>query len=153
MRTESGAPMVRYDDDLYGWALAQAAAVRDGRWADIDVDNLSEEIDDMAGSVKRELRSRLDVLLAHILKKNYQPERESRSWKLTIVEQGRRISDLFEESPSLRSQLPAVAMKAYDDARYEAARETGLDLETFPETMPAEVERELRQHVRFPLPG
>ncbi len=69
---------------MYGWALAQAAAVRDGRWTDIDVDNLSEEIDDMAGSLKR------------------QPERDSSSWSLTIAEQSRRIADLLEESPSLR---------------------------------------------------
>ena len=141
--------MVRYEDDLYGWALAQAAAVRDGRWADIDVDNLSEEIDDMAGSVKRELRSRLEVLLVHIIKKIYQPERDSRSWALTIAEQSRRISGLFEESPSLRPLLPAVSFQAYDDARYGAARETGLDLDSFPETMPENIERELNQHVRF----
>jgi len=149
MRTESGAPPVRYEDDFYGWALAQAAAVRDGRWADIDVDNLNEEIDDMAGSVKRELRSRLEVLLVHIIKKIYQPERDSRSWALTIAEQSRRISGLFEESPSLRPLLPAVSFQAYDDARYGAARETGLDLDSFPETMPENIERELNQHVRF----
>jgi hypothetical protein len=150
MHAESGAPSARYEDDVYGWALAQAAAVRDGRWADIDVDNLSEEIDDMAGSVKRELRNRLDVLLVHILKKMYQPECDSRSWSLTIAEQSRRIGELLEESPSLRPLLPALAIKAYGDARYGAARETGLDLETFPETIPENVERELNQHVRIP---
>ncbi len=148
--TESDAPTVRYEDDLYGWALAQAAAVRDGRWTAIDVDNLSEEIDDMAGSVKRKLRSRLKVLVLHIMKKIYQPERDSRSWTLTIAEQRKRIAELFEESPSLRPLLPAVAFQAYDDARYAAARESGLELEAFPETMPENVERELKQHVRFP---
>jgi hypothetical protein len=149
MRTESGAPAARYEDDFYGWAAAQAVALHDGRWADIDVDNLSEEIDDMGWSVKRELRSRLEVLLLHLLKKHYQPELHSRSWSLTIAEQARRVERLIQESPSLKPLLAESSEIAYEFARYGAAIETGLDLETFPETMPEHVERELRGLVRF----
>jgi hypothetical protein len=63
MRAESRAPRpgsgqaaARYEHDFYEWAAAQAGAVREGRWADIDVDNLAGEIDEMAGSVETELK-------------------------------------------------------------------------------------------------
>jgi hypothetical protein len=144
MRTE---PRIRYEDDLYGWAQAQAAAVRDGRWADIDVEHLAEEIEDVAGSVKRELRSRLEVLLLHLLKQQYQPERETRSWSLTIAEQAGRVAELLVESPSLKPMLGKSVAIAYGHARYRAAIETGLDLDTFPEAMNAIIERELEQHL------
>ena len=143
MQTEPNAPAARYDDDFVEWLAAQAAAVREGRWTAIDVENLAEEIDALARSDKRELRSRLEVLLTHLLKKDRQPDGLSESWLRTINHQSSNIVLLLEDSPSLRRVLPEYVAKAYGRARVEAARETRLALKNFPETLAPQVAREL----------
>jgi len=130
-----------YETDFALWAESQAAALREGRFDDVDVPNLAEEIDALARRDRRELRSRLTVLAVHLLKLIYQPERASGSWRATIVEQVRNVRELLEESPSLVPSLPAFTEGAYRDARREAAAETGLPIATFPETPSPAFER------------
>ncbi len=142
MHTEQAVPTgARYEDDFVEWLAAQAAAVRARRWADIDVEHLAEEIDGLAGSDRREVRNRLRVLVAHILKTIHQPERQSDSWENTIREQGYQINSVLEDSPSLRRLLPEFIARMYPMARRDAAKQTRLGLKRFPQELPKDVER------------
>jgi len=131
----STAPQL-YDTDFYGWTQRQADTLRAGDLAGLDVDNLIEEIESMGRSEKRELRSRLTVLFAHLLKWQYQPQRRSASWRLTIEGQRDRIADHLDENPSLKGALPETYKKAYRYAIMSAALETGLRKSTFPAECP-----------------
>lgn len=128
--------MINYDQDFYGWTQEQAALLKCGQLTALDITNLVEEIETMGRSEKRELQSRLMVLLVHLLKWKYQPVRRGRSWQLTIEEQRGNCFDVLEDSPSLKSKLDAILLKAYINARTTASRETGLDKNDFPASCP-----------------
>jgi hypothetical protein len=85
----------------------------------------------------------LGILLAHLLKWQYQPERRSRSWEATIKEQRRRIERVLRKNPGLKSYLDEAFENAYGDARLIAVRETGLEENTFPEDCPWTLEQTL----------
>jgi hypothetical protein len=125
-----------YQQDYYGWAIHNAELLRQGRLAEIDVEHIAEELEDMGGSKERELESRLGVLLAHLLKWVYQPERRGNSWRATIEEQRRRIDRVLRKNPSLKSKLEEAFLDGYGDARLIAMRETGMDKAVFPEVCP-----------------
>jgi len=114
-----------YETDFYQWTQQQAALLRQGELSALDVENLAEEIDDMGASRERELENRLAVLLAHLLKWIVQPERRGNSWRLTILEQRRRLARLLEKNPSLRARLSTIVPDVYGDAILIAAREMG----------------------------
>ena len=90
----------------------------------------------MGRADKRELDSRLEILLAHLLKWQTQVNFRSSGWRGTIREQRRRIARLMRDSPSLRSRLDHVIPEAYAAARDMAANETGLPNTTFSATCP-----------------
>ena len=125
-----------YDADLLAWLEQQANYLRAGQLDRLDVAHLIEELEDVGGSQRRELKSRLEILLMHMLKRDAQPRRRSRSWHSTIVEQRARIGDLLEQSPSLRNGLEEVAKKAFVVAATRAAIETGLKRAAFPAALP-----------------
>ena len=125
-----------YERDFYSWANEQAALLRAGRLSDADIANIAEEIESMGRSERRELTNRLAVLLAHLLKWQFQPERRGRSWRTTIVEQRLRAGRVFSDNPGLRQHLPAIEAAAYREAVQIASRETDLPDETFPAACP-----------------
>jgi hypothetical protein len=125
-----------YDLDFYRWTEIMAAALRQGRWQELDPDNLAEEIESLGRSDKRALKHRLEVLLMHLLKWQYQPDRRSNSWRATIVEQRLRILDLLSDSPSLKLYLEAEFANGYSNACKRAAAETGLEATDFPRECP-----------------
>jgi hypothetical protein len=125
-----------YDRDFYAWANEQADLLRAGRLSEADIENIAEEIESLGKSEKRELISRLTVLLVHLLKWQYQPVLRSRSWRLTLEEQRNRIEDHLVDNPSLKSSLGVTIGAAHRDAILGAARETGLERSTFPTTCP-----------------
>lgn len=132
-----------YDTDFYEWTQHQAAALAAGHVSELDLANLAEEIESLGRRDRRALGSRLDVLVMHLLKWRYQPERRisGRSWESTMIEQRRRIRRLLRESPSLRSEVPGMIEEEYLDIRRQAAAETGLPLTMFPDTCPWTVEQ------------
>ena len=73
-----------YDTDFAQWAAEQAGLLKAGLVNRIDFLNLAEEIEDMGKSQQRALENRFIVLIAHLLKWKYQPERQAVSWKATI---------------------------------------------------------------------
>ncbi len=128
--------MKTYETDFYGWIQDQAAALRDGHLNDLDIENLIEEIESMGRSEKRALESRLTVLLAHLLKWQYQPSRRGKSWQLTCEGQRINFENVLDDNPSLKSQLDDLLVRAYLKARIEAAKETGFDKDAFPQFCP-----------------
>jgi hypothetical protein len=90
-----------YETDIAAWAREQAELLRSGRLSAIDALNIAEEIEDVGKSAKRELGSHIAVLLAHLLKWKFQPQRRSRSWEATIRLQRAEIRNDFLEAPSL----------------------------------------------------
>jgi hypothetical protein len=106
----------------------------------LDVPNLLEEIEALSRHERRELKNRLRVLLAHLLKWQFQPMRRSTSWTNTIQEQREEVCELLEDSPSLRPTIPEVMPKTYSRAVDLAARETHLRREDFPSMCPYSLE-------------
>ena len=132
-------PHPLYDEDLLAWAERQVAHLRAGQLDRLDVGHLIEELEAMAGRLRRELQNRLRILLAHLLnllKWQAQPKRRSRSWAATIAEQRDQIEALLEENPSLRQHLEEVARSAYPRAVRLAVIETGLPRHAFPPELP-----------------
>jgi Domain of unknown function DUF29 len=125
-----------YDKDFYAWSLHNAALIREGKLSEVDLEHVAEEIEDMGKNNRRELMSRLAVLLAHLLKWRFQPERRGNSWKYTIKRQRFEVQDLLKESPSLKYELAKQLDHAYEKALITAVEETGLSQNTFPETSP-----------------
>jgi hypothetical protein len=125
-----------YDEDFVMWTQENARLLRERRFDEIDVEHVAEEIEDMGRRDSREMRSRLTVLIGHLLKWKYQPARQASSWRDTIREQRREIEFLIEDSPSLKSRLVRTVEKAYPHAVDLAADDTGISAEAFPSRCP-----------------
>lgn len=128
--------------DETAWLEQTAELLRRGRLDQIDVETLVEYLTDMARRDRREVYSRLVVLLAHLLKWEHQPDRRSGSWQGTILEQQRELRQLVE-SGTLHNHALAILADAFADARKQAAAETGLARATFPEECPWDLEAAL----------
>ena len=125
-----------YELDFFEWTVRNAELLRSGRFEEADLGHIAEEIEDMGKRDQRELRSRLEVLLRHLLKWRLQPERRVRSWRLTTNTQRRRIRRLLGEMPSLRPHLEESVLAVYPDAVEATIDETGLPKDCFPATCP-----------------
>jgi hypothetical protein len=127
---------VDYEEDFYAWTVEQARLLRSSELSAIDSANIAEELESMGRSDRREIRSRLVVLLTHLLTWRFQPEARSASWSGTIREQRQQINLILEDSPSLRLLIEERLFRAYSDARINAAEETGLSESEFPKDCP-----------------
>jgi hypothetical protein len=125
-----------YERDEHEWIAAQISALASGQMNRLDPENLIEFLSEMTIRDRRELRSRLTLLLLHLLKVRFQPDRLSVSWVSTILVQQNEIRSLIEDIPSLGERADAIAEKAYRDALRLAARETGMPPAHFPAVMP-----------------
>ncbi len=124
--------MTGYEVDFVKWAEETAQAISEGRWNEINRTALADEVESLGKRDRREVVSRLEVLLQHLLKSEYQAERTTVSWTETIDEQRRQLALLFEDSPSLRAQAVELIAKAYPAARKKASAETGIPEVQFP---------------------
>ena len=124
-----------YEQDFVGWLNTQAELLKTGKVNELDIKNLVEEIEAMGRSEKRELESRMIILVMHLLKWTFQPNYQSRSWANTINEQRRRIGRVIKDSPSLKNSLNDTEWfnDIWQSALYQAVSETGLDIKIFPE--------------------
>jgi Domain of unknown function DUF29 len=132
-----------YERDFFAWSRQQAELLRAGKLAEADIEHIAEEIDSMGRAEKRELISRLSVLLLHLLKWRYQPDKRSPSWGASIRVQRNRLDEHLDDNPSLKPLLPQAFASAYRDAALEAVAETGLAESTFPDACPWTVEEVL----------
>ena len=132
-----------YDRDYYQWLQETASILAEGKFSELDIPNLIDEIESMGKSQKRAIESYLNVLLLHLLKWQYQPGHRSGSWRSSIRNSRRAIEKRVKESPSLKSYPESVFLECYELARENAADETGLPLETFPKHPSFNVEQAL----------
>jgi Domain of unknown function DUF29 len=128
---------LEYDKDFSKWANNQAEYLRKGEFSKLDIDNLIEEIEDLSKREKQRLMSYLENLLMHKLKVKFQKlEIDSVSWNLSIEEASRKSQKTLSENLSLKPKVKDIVEEAYSYARLKAAKETRLDLKTFPEECP-----------------
>jgi hypothetical protein len=146
LSTSTGSPRMEtrnapsYEEDFVAWLQDQAGRARRGEVEGLDLENIAEELEGLARSDRREIRSRLTVLLTHLLKCLVQPRKRSSSWLETIAEQRDGITQLIEDSPSLRAYPGEFLERSYPAARRKAARQTRLPEREFPERCPFDIE-------------
>ena len=148
-KTARGASPGLYERDCYAWSIEQAKALRERRFADLDIENLAEEIEDVGKSEYRALESALTVLLMHLLKWDHQPSRRSRSWEATVRDQRRSAIKTLSKNPSLQSKLDELVRDAYESARDRASGETDLPVERFPEVNPYDWPTMMERPIEF----
>jgi hypothetical protein len=122
---------VDYETDFYAWALHNAELLRQGRFSEVDIKHVAEELEDM-GSHKSELVSRFIILIGHLLKWESQPHYRGRSWRRSIDEQRLQINWLIQKKPSLKPGLIAAIAEAYPHAVKLATKETQIPKAHFP---------------------
>jgi Domain of unknown function DUF29 len=131
-----------YEEDVVLWSERQGELLRRRAAGELvndsalDWPNIAEEIESMGRAEQDQLTNRLAVLLAHLLKWRFQPDRRGNSWRLTVLEQRRRAGRIVARNPSLRPRLNEILAEAYGDAVLIAGRETELPEETFPSVCP-----------------
>jgi hypothetical protein len=130
-----------YDEDFFEWTRRSAELLRAGRFEQADVEHIAEEIEDMGKQDLKELNSRVQVLVAHLLKWQLQPAKRSRSWTSTIVTQRIEIDADLKQSPSLKRKVRSGLPDNYEKAVERAIADTGLALGLFPAECPFTVEQ------------
>ena len=125
-----------YDRDFFAWSNQQAALLRAGKLAQADIENIAGEIESMGKSEKRELVSRLRILLLHLLKWRFQPKGRNSSWSALIKIQRLDLEEHLKDNPSLKAKLPEAIEIAFRGAVIEAAEETKLPDSAFPQCCP-----------------
>lgn len=134
------SPGVLYEQDETAWLEANSELIRLGRLDEVDFPNLAEYLADMARRDRREVESRLMVLIAHVLKWTYQPGRRSGNWRSTIIEQRQELEGELSGGV-LRNHAEAVLPVVYRKAVERAEAETGLAAATFPHPCPYTVDQ------------
>lgn len=135
-----------YERDYYQWLLLTIKQLQTDKYSEVDWENLLEELDSLAKAQRRELKSRLIVLIEHLLKLAYwEREREynARGWKNTIIEQRKEIQLLLKDSPSLKPILAEQFLECYTLAKKYTSRKTELDINLFPDHPPFTLEEAL----------
>lgn len=125
-----------YEQDFNQWLKITANLLQQKKFKEIDLDNLIIELESMGKSNKRELISRLIILIMHLLKWKYQPQKQSKSWLSTINEQRLQLELILEQNPSLKREIEQIITQRYEKARKMASQETRLDLQLFPSENP-----------------
>ena len=134
-----------YEVDGHDWYFKNAQLIREGKLSEIDVENVAEELESMGRGEEDKLESFLTQLFLHLLKWKYQPARRGSSWEISIKKQRVHARRHMKRNPSLKGCLEEVVRDSYEDAKLEAAQETGLLLEAFPEQIPFTLEQALTE--------
>lgn len=134
-----------YDTDLYAWANINAELLRQGKYEQIDVGHLIEEIEDMVKSEFRAMESHLQNVLMHLLKWQFQPMLQSGNWRASIDNARVALQKLLRDNPSFKPKLGQTMVDEYPYARKNASYETGLALTTFPFACPYAMEQVLAE--------
>jgi hypothetical protein len=125
-----------YETDYLQWIETTVEKLQNQDYANVDWENLIEEIADMGKSERRSLKSNLIVILVHLLKWQLQPEKKNGSWEASIIEHRRGVKEALDDSPSLKSYLESVFTECYAQAVKQAKAETNLPVESFPVMCP-----------------
>lgn len=115
-----------YEQDYFLWLQSTIEALRSRYLEAVDIDNLVEELEDFGRSEKKAVYSNLRVLLIHLLKWKYQPQKRTTSWRITIAEHRQRLEESFEVSPSLRRYSQECFAQCYQAARQGSSAQTEI---------------------------
>ena len=136
-----------YDRDYAYWAEEMAAKLQQGKYLELDIKNLVEEIKDLSKRERDKLLSSIRLIIHHLLKWDYQPHKRSRSWQITIQKERNNIEFYLEDSPSLKKYLcDEWVKKVYRNASLDATKETDID---FPSDCPYTIKEILEQIVEL----
>jgi hypothetical protein len=108
-----------HDEDFYVWTRRQAELLRAGRYDELDLEHLIEEVEDLGGAAKKSVRSRLRTIIEHLLKLEHSPALDPRpGWRDTIrTERDDLLDDL---TPTLSRELEQELAGLYTQARKRA---------------------------------
>jgi hypothetical protein len=124
------------DQDLYGWAVQTAQLLKDRKMNEVNFDEIVEELESLGRSDEYELINRLSLVMAHLLKWQFQPNMRGHSWVYTIEEQREQAKIHLRKNPSLKGKRDEILTDSYSIATKKAARETGLNKKDFPQECP-----------------
>lgn len=130
-----------YETDYDSWLASQIQLLQQGKWDDLDIPHLVEELEGLNKSNKREMYSYLVALLAHLLKWQYQPLKRKGSWDASIANSRNGIERVLKDQPSLKNYWGEILELAYTEAKKWATKETKLDIKLFPDKCPYQVEQ------------
>lgn len=134
--SEHHASALRYEDDFVLWVETQAKLLRNRDFERLDIVNLLDEIEGIAGHLCMQLENQMVILLQHLLNCRVQPTQTGKGWPTVIRRERREMALLLKQSPSLRRTLPEVVAYAYPHAVIEAADDTGFAADRFPAECP-----------------
>lgn len=141
--TPTSAVSKLYEDDFYGWIQHTVEAIKQRKFDQVDWENLIEEVESMGRSEKRELKSRLLVILEHLLKLMFwdsEKPQNARGWRNTVIEQRNQVEMILEDSPSLKPWLADHFAESYAKARQQILQKYGLSGDLFPTQPPFSLE-------------
>ena len=133
----------KHDVDIYAWAIENAQLLRHGKFSEVDMENIIEELEELGNNKRDQLTQRLKLIIQHLLKWEYQPSHRGRSWTITIQNNRNDIEDLLEDVPSLKNKINECFLKAYKRGAKAASVETDLSIKTFPKECPYTLEQVL----------
>jgi hypothetical protein len=125
---------LEYEKDFHNWIEQHIYLLKTGQVHQLDTAHLIEELEEMGKSNIRELENRFVILIAHLLKWEFQPEKQSSNWQGSIDEQRVQLERLLRKVPSLKRLLQSAIDDSYSDALYLAVKETKLPESVFPQT-------------------
>src|SRR5215471_8479875 len=129
-----------YESDFHAWTRAQASAIAEHRWSEVDAANVADEIGSLGLELEREIGDRVEILLSYLLKWRQLAEYRGFAWKENIDRQRQELDELLAENPSLRGQRDHYVAQAYEDARRRLKYETYFFSADFPASCPFTVE-------------
>jgi hypothetical protein len=130
-----------YETDYGEWLAHQVRSLRQGKWDELDIPRLIEELEGLNKSNQRELRSYLAVLLTHLLKWEFQPQSRCGSWTGSIKNSRKGLLAVLKDQRSLKNYLPEILLEAYEDAKEWVSDETGIKVHLFPAECPYAIEQ------------
>ena len=142
-----------YDADFSAWSAAQAALLQSGRFGELDIVNLVDEVESLGKSVFYSFASAIEIVLVHMLKWDAQPDKRSQSWAASIAEHRRRIDQAIDDNPSFKSRVNEAVTRAWRTANAKAASETNLPLAAFPERNPYDWDAITTRPHELPVPA
>jgi hypothetical protein len=138
---------VLYEQDYGLWAEQMADFLSAGRFAELDIDNLVEEVRDLSKRERDRLLSSLRLIVHYLLKWDYQPQLRSKSWQITIQRERLQIIRYLKDSPSLKRYLTDEWLdETYVVSSLNAQKETDLE---FPVDCPYSIEDVLERPINL----
>jgi hypothetical protein len=134
-----------YEQDYGLWAEEMARLLKEGKFSELDIENLADEVLDLSKRERDRLLSSIRLIVHHLLKWDFQPQKRSRSWRNTIERERNNIHSYLEDSPSLKRYLCGESLyKVYKNACLDASSESNLD---FPKECPYNINEVLERPI------